>query len=538
MEMLLLDIDKLVKLNDIQPITNPISFDKGLYPSRDGLFSNEIFGMTTDDRKRTFAYIPLGRKFISPKAYITLKHLNRKFIGLVNGTTSFIIDKDGVLIEDENGGTGIEWLYKNWDKISFQRNDSQKRSQKIDLLENVSKNEIFIDKFLVVPPFYRDMNLQQVADGANPIVPKVNNLYSAILRNANMLNTSDTFDFMSNAITAKTQDLLIEVYDMWKKKLEKKYGYIRKFLLGKSVSWCSRVVITADTGSDETPEEHQVDFYHTGVPLSHAISMATPFIIYWIKRFFKTRFYDNKDKFQILDEKTNKMIYVKLENPEVYYNDEYIEKRMDRYINNPSSRFDKIEVPIKKSDREKYGINGPIHISFRGYLRKSINTFQEAEDVELRRDLTWTDLFFMATSEMTKDKHIIITRYPVLDYLGTIMTKISIMSTRYTTPMIINDVLYENYPIIDFNISPEKLDSYFIDSFKLNTLYLKAMGGDHDGDQVTGKIIFSAQANEEAERIMHSNVNILGVNGTPVRVMGNEFIQTLYTLTRFHDIPK
>lgn len=535
MQMWLLDIDKLVRLNNLKSVTNPISFDRGMYPSKDGLFSNEIFGMTTTERKRTCAYIPLKRKFISPKAYITLKLLNRKFINLINGTTNFSVDENGVLVEDENGGTGIEWLYKNWEKISFPRNDSEKRSQKIDLLEGTKKNEIFIDKLLVVPPFYRDVNLQQVADGANPRVPEVNNLYSAIIRNANMLDGSDTFAIMANAIAAKTQDLIVEVYNMWKEKLEKKYGYIRKFLLGKSVSWCSRVVITADVEDANSPEEHKVDFFHTGIPMSHAIAMSTPFVVYWIKRFFKTNLFDNMNNFPIVDEKTGKKIYVKLENPEVYYNDDYIEKQMDRFINNPSSRFEKIPIPIKKSEIEKYGIKETKYLRFKGYQSKDITTMDKETD-EVNRHLTWTDLFFMAVSDMTKDKYVVITRYPVLDYLGSIITRMTILSTRHTTPMIINNVLYEGYPIVDFTIPPEKLDSYFIDSFKLNTFYLKGMVGDHDGDQVTGKMLFSAQANEEAERIMKSNFNILGVNGSPVRNFGNEYIQSLYTLTRFHDI--
>lgn len=535
MEMLLLDIDQLVKVNNIRPVTNPISFDKGLYPSKDGLFSEEIFGMTSAERKRTCGYIPLGRKFISPKAYITLKQLNRKFTDVINGTKYFII-QDGTLVEDESGKTGIDWLYDNWEKISFQKNDSQKRTQKIDLLDNANKSEIFIDKLLVIPPFYRDVNLQQVADGGSPRIPEVNNLYSAIIRNANILQNSDTFNFMTNAVVGKTQDLIVEVYNMWKSKLEKKYGYIRKFLLGKSVSWCSRVVITADVEDDERPDDHKVDFFHSGIPLSHTISMASPFIMYWVRRFFKTRLYDSKDSFPIVDKKTGNTIYAKLENPEVYYNDEYIEKQMDRFINNPASRFDKIEVPVKRSEREKYGLKDPVYITFVGYKGKT-TTMEKTED-KIQRPMTWTDLFYLAAKDMTDDKHVIITRYPVLDYLGTFVTKIAVLSTRYTAPMIINDVLYEDYPLIDLSLKPEDLDSYFVDSFKLNPMYLPGLTGDFDGDQTTGKIVFSKQANEDAERLMYSNANILGVNGSPVRRMGNELIQTLYTLTKFHDIPK
>ena len=535
MEMTLLDIDELVKLNNIKPVSNPVSFDRGLYPSKDGLFSEEIFGMTSNERKRTCGYIPLQRKFISPKAYITLKQLNRNFAKVVDGSAKFII-KNGALEESEDGGTGLKWLYDNWEKFEFSKTDSEKRNNKIDLLlGGASKDEIFIDKFLVVPPFYRDVNLQQVADGGSPRVPEVTNLYSGIIRNANLLKSSDTFDFMTNSLSGKTQDLIVEVYNLWKSKLEKKYGYIRKFLLGKSVSWCSRIVLTADVEKAETPEDHRIDFYHTGTPLSHVISMATPFIMYWLRRFFKTRLYDNKDKFPVVDRNTGKTIYVKLENPEVYYNDEFIERQMDRFINNPGSRFDKVEVPIRKSEREKYGLKDPVYMTLTGY-RGKLTTMQKEED-KIERPLTWTDLFYLAAKDSTEDKHIVVTRYPVLDYMGTFITRITILSTRYVEPMVINNVLYNDYPVVRLDMPPERLDSYFIDSFKLNPLYLPGVGGDHDGDQSTGKILFTKQANEDAERIMHSLTNILSVDGNPIRKFGNEIAQALYTLTRFHEIP-
>ena len=101
--------------------------------------------------------------------------------------------------------------------------------------------------------------------------------------------------------------------------------------------------------------------------------------------------------------------------------------------------------------------------------------------------------------------------------------------------MIINDVLYEHYPVVDLSLEQYKIESYFIDAFKLNPFYLAGIGGDFDGDQATGKILFSEQANEQAEQLMYSNMNILGVTGHTVRSFGNELIQTLYTLTRFHE---
>ena len=70
-----------------------------MVPTEDGLFSNTIFGMNVYDRKHNWAFIDLKGHYLNPKAYITLKALNRKFESVVYGTKNFVI-KNGVLEED------------------------------------------------------------------------------------------------------------------------------------------------------------------------------------------------------------------------------------------------------------------------------------------------------------------------------------------------------------------------------------------------------------------------------------------------------
>ena len=56
---------------------------------------------------------------------------------------------------------------------------------------------------------------------------------------------------------------------------------------------------------------------------------------------------------------------------------------------------------------------------------------------------------------------------------------------------------------------------------------------DYDGDQVTCKGVFSQQANLEAEKIMKSKVNVIGIAGQGIRTTTNETIQTLYSMTKY-----
>lgn len=540
MKIWLLDEEKFISINNIPEVTNPVSFEAGMVPTTDGLFSNEIFGMNTSDRRHHWAYIDLHNHFISPKVYITLKALNRNFESIMYGTKKFKI-VNGVLETDENGGTGIEWLYKNWDKINFQKNDSNKRNSRIDMLNSSKKDTIFFRKFAVLPAFYRDVNLQSNA-GGHPKVPEINDMYSQIIRNITIIQDATSFDMMINAVIGKTQNLLLDIYNLLKDKVTGKNGHLRRYVMAKSVDYCARIVITAVPYDSRSVQEQKVDFEHTGVPMSQCCAQLTPFIIHWLTTWFKTNVIDIGNQFPVLDKNGNH-VYVKLRNPDIVFNEEYFDKKLTRWINNPASRFEPIELPINRNYAYAKDIPDPVYLRFKGY-QTNITTMQrdsklitdDGNKIYIERRMTWTDLLYMAAYEMSTNKHVVITRYPMLDYLGTFISKIHVLSTRQTIPMIINGTLYETYPLVDLSVPQGRIESLFIDSYKLCPLYLAGIDGDHDGDQITSKILFSVEANEEAERIMFSKSNLIAIDGKSIRTIGNEGIQTLYTMTRFHKV--
>ena len=544
MQVWLADYDKIVKVNGIQPVTNPMMFDVGNVPTVDGLFSTEIFGVTSKDRKETFAYIDLKGKYLNPKVYITLLRLNRNFQHVIYSSKKFKI-QGGVLVEDpENGGTGLKWLYDNWEKLKFEKNDSNQRAERIDLLKNNPKDIIFTTKFLIIPAFYRDVNLQN--SGRNPRVPEINDLYAKILRHVKIIQDASSMESIISSVVGKVQDLLLDIYNMLKEKIQGKSGYLRKFALSKSIDYSSRVVITAAPYNAQSVDDQDVNYYYTGVPLSHVCSLFTPFMIYWVSRWFKNNIENQANQYLVQNDK-HEMVPVKLDNPVAYYNNEYIEKHLEKFVKNPYTRFDKIELPISDKERQKHGITGPRYILFTGRVRtpgEDINTgerkYVEGQDsnesgkVTIKRELTWTDVLYQAAVDVVTDKHVWITRYPILDYFGTYPTRITIISTRETKPMMIGGHLYEKYPVISPDIDKRNLDSIFRDTVTLCPLYLKGLGGDHDGDQITVKSVFTQESNEECERIINNKTNILTIEGIGLRSIGNEAVQTLYTMTRFH----
>lgn len=544
MNLELLLVDKLVDMNQLQPVTNSIPFRKGMTPTPDGLFSSEIFGVNSTSRKRTYAYIDLRKHYLNPKAYITLKAVDRKFAECIYGNKYYKI-VDGQLVEDEKGQTGIEFIYNNWNKFEFKKNDSNIRSTRIGVLVNNSRNQLFISKIPVMPAFYRDVNTQGKTNGKVK-VHEINDLYNNVIRTVDMVESASNFDFMVHSLEGKVQDTIVAIYNMLKERVQGKNGLLRKFVMGSSVDYCVRTTITANAYHTNTYEEQPVRMNRTGVPLGYCISMFTPFIIYWLTRWFKTRLESNYRSFPYTykNGKTTEKVYLTLENPEIAYNSEYIEKRLERWIETPSSRFDVVRVQIKKRDMEKYGIKEGREpaLMFVGYRNMPNSMKQgekpEEEEVEtndantITRPLTWTDLLYQAAVDVTADKHIQVTRYPFLDYLGEYFAKIHVLSTRETAPMVVGSTIYPHYPVIDMT-AQGNLDSLFIDSLKQTPLYLKGLDGDHDGDQVTTKGIMSVEANQDAERIMNSKANLITIDGHLVRTLGNEALQTLFSMTRF-----
>lgn len=97
--------------------------------------------------------------------------------------------------------------------------------------------------------------------------------------------------------------------------------------------------------------------------------------------------------------------------------------------------------------------------------------------------------------------------------------------------MVINNKVYKHYPYIrekDMHIDTSNL---FIDTMNICNVYLGAIGGDYDGDQVTIKGVWTNEANAELDAQLKSKKHFINLSGKNVRTGSNEAIQSLYSLT-------
>ena len=471
----ILDVEKFVANNECKPVTNPRAFVRDNIPSDDGLLSNTIFGITKEDRAGIFAYINLNGWFMDPSCYKAWIRLDKNVRNIVHGIGTWRVDDTGSIVEDPKGETGIDFLRKNLKKIKFKSSESIRRDIKIQYLDQ-NRDRIFLQKYIVIPPFYRDKN---TGNSRTVGLGGINKLYNDLIIASNAILTTQDYMFdASDAMKARVQEIILNIYDWFCGNnnsninvetgvgLSGKMGILRRANMSKTANFSSRLIISAPELKVEAPEEMMVSFDYSAVPLAAAIAEFRDFVLFHTKRFFENEFMGT-ESYPIIDKDGN-LKYVIPEDPNITFSDERIKREMERYLHGYNNRFVPVEIPIEGTT-EKY------YIQFKG--KGTIGTSDNPEAI-YQRPLTWCDVFFIACTEAVKDKQILITRFPIDSFSNQITTGIVLSSTKEVEPMYIKGVYYKYYPKIRKEDIGTNTSNKFVDTMKMSNLYLPGMGGD------------------------------------------------------------
>lgn len=531
LELDLLDVEKFVKINMLEPISNPIYFERPQLPTEDGLLSNKIFGTSQYDRSNTFAYIDLNGYFLNPLIYKKWSSMDKKIDEIIYGSKKFIINSNGEFEENENGQTGMDFIRKNIDKIKIRRTGSDKRDTNIKFIEK-HKNIMFMNKLIVIPAYYRDMDTGSKTTG----VGEINKLYNNVILSVRSLKETQDYGIsLSNMTVGRIQHLIECIYNWFtsgagldgvKKEsigLSKKAGIIRSSVMSKTTDYAARLVLSAPTVRVETVDDLEVDLDYCSLPLAAASVNLYPYILFSIRRFFENEFATGKYP---VKNKNGDVEYIDVDKN--YYNSDRIKKEIDRFIKGFSNRFVPIKIPTVDKKLDYY-------MRFKG---RSVN-INDLDNVDklpiMERRLTWCDLLFIYCTESSKDKHVLITRYPLDHYFNQFPNKIRIASTIETEPMIINNQLYKTYPKIRDEYIGINTSNMFRDSLNISNVHLKSITGDYDGDQVTTKIAFLEESNKELDEFLNSKTFMINIESTNIRGSSNEAIQAIYQMTKVID---
>lgn len=527
MKIDLLDVNRLIEVNKLKPVTSHYLFsNKKMIYDPDGILSSEIFGISKTDRRSTFAYIDLKRKFIHPHIYANvLIPMFRNIIYLVAGQKRYEV-VNGQLQESEDGWTGIEELYNHWDELNWSKSKSANSINK-SILSNLHKDQIFIDKELVCPPAYRDVMLAGTVDRSDHVDP-LNSLYVQLIRSVNLLEEGGLFARRQYATQSKIQSTLVDISNYFKNLISSKRGIIRRYLMGKSVDYGVRAVISSPSFNIEKFGDAMVDLEHTAVPLAQCCSLFYPFIESWLTNFFTRELINDPNRVSYYDPKANKEVNATILNAELQFSEKNIKKMINDFIFNPDNRFKVItldvEVPV--------GLKKTKVIQATMLLKGKKITKNNVEEV-LNRPITVTDLLYLACTETCENKrHIMTSRYPVGTDKGIFFSKVRVQSTVNHIRVIYNGREYPFYPDIDLNLDHSKVGVQFVDTLVMSNSHLEGMGADYDGDQVSARGLWSDEANAEAEQLMNSKMTALDIRGNNVKSVAKELYNSMYELTK------
>lgn len=546
MKLDIFNIDDFVRANNCPEITNPIFWNYDGNPTSDGLFSYELFGFSDDERKNVFGYIDLKGHYIHPLIYTIMTAKMGALGKLITGQKyGIVVDKKIKIVDEDTEGaeTGIEFLYKNFEYIDWINNieeseiDSLDKKTRLKFFKSLKRDEFFISKWLVLPPFYRAESSTNKSMGDS-----INKLYKELISKTRSMNLGFSFDIFGDESKLRIQNILKDLYlstiapisgknlifeknsTVGKLAGAGKNSMIRKHLLGKTIDWSSSSVITSPQNSNaNTPDQKPVPWGYGRFPLASLISMFQPFYVTECVDFLESILNDFIYMFPNEIKKIDK----------AQFSSDAVEKILTKFIKDPNDRFESIK--IKYTNKEGKAIEHPFYI----YEFKTENDAREFKNY-IKRPFNITDLLFMISEEILKDKHVYVTRFPIANFQNIYPSKIKVLTTAKTKDVYLSYSAdkkiehYEEYPIMPETAS-NKNDYTFYDVMVCGNAYLKSLGGDYDGDMLYMRAVFTQEANNEAEKLIWAKTNMLNADGSVSRGLSKidkECVLGLYELTK------
>lgn len=447
-----MDVDKFIKINNLREVTNPIYLDKNT-PTVDGVLSYEIFGISQEERRGRMAYIDLHGHYMCPLAAKKLSAYDRTLSKVLYAQGRWKL-VDGALVEDEDGQSGPEYLYSIWGKVKVKDKETLVTKEIQEYYEQ-DRDKLFITKLPVLPAFFRDINSSSTRSKSTSII---NSMYSSIISYTQTLDTyTDTFSGMGYITRGRVQTIISDIYDEFivntVKGQPSKFGMARRAMLGKNLNYSARLVISSPVLRKDSYRDVQVKYGYAVVPLAYVLSCFFPFMVHHLKAFFDAEFLQG-GKYQTIT-RDGKIEYVTITES---FDENEITKMITRYINSPSSRFDRVPTPPDQN-----GIQYAMTITGRF----------GTENTTITRPATLTDIMYIVAHRVTRDKHVIVTRYPLDNYNGQWPGRVEVATTVHTQPAIIGETVYEFFPICKGDPS-----NSFIDTLQFSNTYLMKMGGD------------------------------------------------------------
>lgn len=518
----IMDVNEFIIKNNCLPVTNPLMFE----PStnlfhQDGLYSDIIFGPTgSPERMLKFGYIDLNTKIFHPKIYKLIGQLGSLYIDIMRGQAYAVFDPltknfervTGDPFEVEGADTGYSFFVKHFYDLEFRKTDSTKRDERIEVIEQY-KSRALIDRYLVEPAGLRDI----ASDSSGRLVQDdINKLYISLMLYARSIPKGSTSP-LRDPIRYQLQSKAQEIFDYLENILDGKRGFVQGHFARRKVAMSTRNVITAApfiAASPEDPQLLRADEVMLGV--YQTMKGLQPFTKYGLNTLFINPIFKTESVTQIAlsDLKTKELVYTSITPTE---RDKWVSAdNQDKIINSfRNTDLRRKPVLIKDKDNKDYALCLVYDLGDEVILCRSIEDLQSRwprpVNESLLRPLTYVEMFYLITEAVSQGKHVMITRYPVIEQGSTYVAIPHIVSTTPSRKVTFYDLLSSQgstYTLKQYPI----MNAPFMDATMVHPSKLAGLGGDHDGDKCSIEYIWTTDANRECSEYLSKNRSIINTD--------------------------
>lgn len=458
----ILDVPKLVRMNHLKEVTNPTVLTSSFSFNPDSFLSNEIFGYSIQQRQTTYAYIDLHGHYIHPLFYNEIFSKSYKIVPRIISGEEYVTVKNGTLTVDPNGWTGIENLYKHWNEITNYGANPNSIGNKI--LPVMERDDIFITQFAILPPFYHDADINRQTNKVK--LTELTSMYSKLLADIQFkLENVTSFDVITNGSTLKIQEEIVAISNYLWQALAKKNGYIRQRLLSKKTDYGVRSVLTAPSFAGNNIDLDTLRYDTLYIPINLLNAAAYPFIVRFVGEYFQgienTAIYDppygERDEWRVYE-------------PEYQFDSDYTKNIIDNFNHYSAMRFSPLKIKVEHIPSGE--VKEVVLMERKNFYKDK--EFSQQEKSELT-PVTITDICFRACYDSCYDRYAMTSRYPILTSYGIFLAKIDVLSTIKTVPVEVNGQQYPKYPIIDPKMSEDLIDAQFYNTIKFSLSRLEGL---------------------------------------------------------------
>ena len=516
------------KLMGLRPVTS-LSIFEGATKNFDeaGLFSTIIFGKVGDERRlRRFSFINIKVSIFHPIVYTALTQLKRFYGEILSGKAYAVWNDDIKDFEKSTpllGKTGFQFFRENWKNIQFENRPSVQREENIRLI-NMYKEKAMIDKIVVIPAAYRDIEIQASGKISEN---EMNTLYRKLLSLANTIPESsvtaspEALDLVSNSL----QNTYITLYDLFKAMVEGK----KNLMMGK---WASRkifngtrnVITSMNMDSTELGSPGNVGFNDTVVGLYQYLKATLPVSRFQIKSGFLSKVFPGPHSPAVLINKTT------LRKETVKLRPEYFDAWMtDEGVEKVITSFGEETVRHKELEIEGYYV-GLIYKGPKGEFR-IFQDIDEVPDDSYRKHvtpITFCELLYLSVYRFSSKYPAFVTRYPVTGFGSIYPSKTFLKPTVLTE---VREELDDRWEPMgkDFTAYQFPLKTDFVNSISPHASKLVGLGADFDGDTASLNVVYSDEAIAEVDKLLSSKKFYVGTDGRIAFSSGTDTVRYLLT---------